>query len=85
MWPVSAFVRWMPSAISSSRPIVMNSVVPIANPPRASATKANDTCRVRGRVVVSRAVTSPFKCLGAANLPSSACGLGHTGASRRTG
>ena len=62
MWPVVAFDRSMPTAISSSRPIVMNSVVPIANPPSARASSAAPTCvgrtsRLGALVIVS--VTTP--------------------------
>src|SRR5690242_4472638 len=48
MWPVVGIEASMPSAISGSRPIVTNSVVPIANPPSASAVIARPTWRAAG-------------------------------------
>ena len=51
MWPAVGMDTSTPSAISGSRPIVTNSVVPIANPPMASASTARVKCRaVVGRV-----------------------------------
>ena len=47
MWPVVGIDSSMPVAMSGSRPIVTNSVVPIAKPPRASARIARPTCEVR--------------------------------------
>jgi predicted MFS family arabinose efflux permease len=46
-WPVLGIEESMPRAISGSRPIVTNSVVPIAKPPSARAVIASTTCRAR--------------------------------------
>ena len=62
MWPAVGMDTPTPSAISGSRPIVTNSVVPIANPPMASASIARVKClalagRVWGAVSVAVMVT----------------------------
>src|SRR4051794_20463890 len=46
----------MPAAISGSSPIVTNSVVPIANPPRASAAIARPTWRADCTRAATRSV-----------------------------
>ena len=61
MCPVVGIDSPMPSAMSGSSPIVTNSVVPIANPPVASAISASVTCGVRegegtGGSLISRVV-----------------------------
>ena len=63
MWPVVGIDSSMPAAMSGSRPMVTNSVVPIANPPSASDRIARPTWEVRdagrrlerGHVVVKSA------------------------------
>ncbi len=47
MWPVVGIDWSMPSAMSGSRPMVTNSVVPMAKPPVARATSARVRCGVR--------------------------------------
>ena len=55
--PVVGIDSSMPAAISLSRPIVTNSVVPIAKPPSAREMMASPTCAARG-VLVSGAARS---------------------------
>ena len=43
MWPACGIETPTPSATSGSRPIVTNSVVPMAKPPMARATVAHST------------------------------------------
>src|SRR4051812_10936256 len=44
-WPACGIPTWTPCAISGSRPIVTNSVVPSVNPPTAIARIASATAR----------------------------------------
>ncbi len=47
VWPACGIVMPTPSATCGSTPIVTNSVVPIANPPTASASTAGPKCGAR--------------------------------------
>src|SRR5688500_462348 len=60
-WPAEGMSTPTPSAMSGSTPIVTNSVVPIANPPMASATTATTTRTVLrgGRSVEGGAALTP--------------------------
>ena len=74
-WPAEGMSTPTPSAMSGSTPIVTNSVVPIANPPRARATTATttpDACS-SGRTVGRRgqaALTPAAKAAARPGIPA---------------
>src|SRR5687767_3078947 len=70
-WPAEGMSTPTPAAMSGSTPIVTNSVVPMANPPMASATTATTTRAVLrgGRAAWEGALTPAAKGGERAGIP----------------
>src|SRR5690348_9073574 len=71
-WPAVGMSTPTPSAMSGRTPMVTNSVVPIANPPIASATTATTTRTVligAGGAVTAGSLTHAAKCSPGGRIP----------------